>query len=76
MFNKYNEAKWEAVIGIVRCWSHGRDVCPKDNKIMYAPVVINAQIINRGNGMCLLIYNEICPINFEDVQLHLLVEFR
>ena len=43
---------------------------------MYAPVVINAQIINRGNGMCLLIYNEICPINFEDVQLHLRVEFR
>jgi len=45
-----------------------RDVGSKDNKMMQAPAVINAQIINRENGMCFLSYFEICPIDFGDVQ--------
>jgi hypothetical protein len=39
-----------------------------DNKVMHEPAVINAQVINGRIEMYLLIYNEICPIDFGDVQ--------
>jgi len=43
------EDRWTAVIGIVGNWGHMGDVGRMDNKMMPAPAVINAQIINVVN---------------------------